>query len=58
MRCGASKKTIVRSSCRSFSKLAKRAPDARGGKPSKVKRSVGRPDNATAIVTALGPGIT
>ena len=30
----------------------------RGANPSKVKRSVGRPESAIAIVGALGPGIT
>ena len=57
-RCGASKKTIVRSSNLSFSNVANRAPAVRGGKPSNEKRSVGSPESATDMVTALGPGIT
>ncbi|CAB4944696.1 unannotated protein [freshwater metagenome] len=48
----------MRSSNRRASKVAWRAPSARGVKPSKVKRSVAKPDNAIAITGALGPGIT
>ena len=58
IRCGASKKIIVRSSCaRSLYHLL-RAPFVLGGKPSKQKRSVGNPESNSAEVTALGPGKT
>ena len=42
-----------------FSEFRKvlRAPDRGGGKPAKVKRSVGRPDEASAAIGADAPGI-
>ncbi|GAA3424697.1 hypothetical protein GCM10018953_18800 [Streptosporangium nondiastaticum] len=55
-RCGASKNTIVRSSAARAASLRARSPGLRGGKPSKQKRSLGRPDTARAVVTAEGPG--
>ena len=58
MRCGASKKIIVLSSNRRVSRWVSRAPELRGRKPSNVKRSVARPESASAIVGALGPGMT
>ena len=33
-----------------------RSPGLRGGKPSKQNRSLGRPETASAVVTADGPG--
>src|SRR2546430_13528162 len=56
MRCGDSKKTVVRGSV--ASPLSHRAfsPVRRGAKPSKQNRSHGRPDRASAVVTAEGPG--
>ena len=55
-RCGASKKTIVRGSAASAARALRRRPPLRGGNPSKVNRSLGRPDTASAVVTADGPG--
>ena len=49
---------MVRSSKRSDSRCDWRAPVLRERNPSKVKRSVARPERASAIVGALGPGIT
>ncbi len=37
--------------------MAARSPGLRGANPSNVNRSVGRPDTARAVSTALGPGI-
>ena len=47
---------MVRRSRSSSSKRVLRSPSLRGMKPSKVKRSVGRPDTASALSTADGPG--
>ncbi|CAB4669536.1 unannotated protein [freshwater metagenome] len=57
-RCGASNQTIVLSSWRKLEKNFSRAPAALGENPSNINLSVGNPDKAMAIVTALGPGIT
>ena len=56
VRCGASKKTIVRSSSRSESRRRARSPALRGRNPSKQNRSTGSPLTASAVSTALGPG--
>ena len=56
VRCGDSKKTIVRRSPRSSASIRRRSPGLRGGKPSKQKRSTGSPDTASAVSTADGPG--
>ena len=56
VRCGASKKTIVRSSVASAARRRPRSPALRGRKPSKQNRSTGRPLTASAVSTALGPG--
>ncbi len=58
MRCGASKKTRVRSSAASARSRVRRADPERGRNPSKQNRSQGSPDSASAVVTALGPGAT
>ena len=55
-RCGASNSTQVRRSACSSASRARRSPALRGRKPSKQKRSVGRPLTASAVVTADGPG--
>ena len=57
-RAGDSKKTIVRGSAASAASAPRRSPGLRGRKPSNVKRSVGRPETASAASTALGPGMT
>ncbi len=57
-RAGDSKNTMVRRSAAKPRSAPRRSPDFRGRKPSKVKRSVGSPDTASAASTALGPGIT
>src|SRR5450432_1668473 len=55
-RCGASKNTIVRGSRANSANRADRAPPRLGKNPSKQNRSTGSPDNASAVVTADGPG--
>ena len=57
-RRGDSKNTMVRRSSRRPASRRARSPALRGGNPSKQNRSVGRPDTATAAVTADGPGST
>ena len=52
----ASKKTWVRRSAASSAKRRARSPWPRGGNPSKLNRSVGSPETASAVVTADGPG--
>ena len=52
----ASKKTWVRRSPASSAKRLARSPWPRGGNPSKLNRSVGSPETASAVVTADGPG--
>ena len=56
MRCGASKNTSVRVSVASARSARARSPALRGRKPSKAKRSTGRPLSASAVSTADGPG--
>ena len=56
VRCGASKKTIVRSSAARAASRRPRSPALRGRKPSKQNRSTGSPLTASAVSTALGPG--
>jgi hypothetical protein len=56
IRCGASKKTSVRGSAASSRSRDRRPEPLRGRKPSKQNRSLGSPDSARAVVTALGPG--
>src|SRR6202042_764318 len=56
IRLAASKKTRVRGSAASSAKRRARSPAFAGGNPSKQNRSVGRPDTASAAVTADGPG--
>ena len=51
-----SKKTWVRRSPASSAKRLARSPCPRGGNPSKLNRSVGSPETASAVVTADGPG--
>ncbi len=53
-----SKKTMVRRSLASSANRRARSPLARGGNPSKQNRSLGRPETASAAVTADGPGST
>ena len=55
-RDGASKKTSVRRSPASSARRRIRSPGLRGRKPSNANRSVGSPDTASAVITALGPG--
>ena len=55
-RCGASNSTAVRRSATSACSRVRRSPALRGRKPSKQKRSLGRPLTASAVVTADGPG--
>ncbi len=57
-RWGASKKIMVRGSDARAASAAARSPALRGRKPSKQKRSVGRPETASAASVALGPGRT
>ena len=57
MREGASKNTSVRRSAASARSARERSPAFRGKNPSNVKRSVGSPATARAVMTALGPGI-
>ena len=56
VRWGASKNTIVRSSAASAASRRARSPALRGRKPSKQNRSTGRPETASAVSTADGPG--
>ncbi len=56
IRCGASKNTMVRGSADTAASVRDRSPALRGRKPSNVNRSVGSPDSASAVSTALGPG--
>ena len=56
MRCGASKKTIVRSSAARAASRRDRSPALRGRNPSKQNRSTGSPETASAVSTADGPG--
>ena len=39
-----------------FGEAPARSPGPRGGNPSKLNRSVGSPETASAVVTADGPG--
>ena len=55
VRCGASKKTIVRSSAASDASRRARSPALRGRNPSKQNRSLASPEMASAVVTAEGP---
>jgi hypothetical protein len=55
-RRGDSKNTWVRGSAASSASRRSRSPGLRGTKPSKQNRSVGRPETASAVVTADGPG--
>ncbi len=55
-RCGASKNTSVRCSSARAANARERSPARRGRNPSKQNRSTGRPDTASAVVTADGPG--
>ena len=56
VRCGASKKTSVRSSSATAASRRDRSPALRGRNPSKANRSTGSPDTASAVSTADGPG--
>ncbi len=56
MRCGASKKTSVRTSPASSATRARRSPSRAGRNPSKENLSVGRPAMLSAAVIAEGPG--
>ncbi|CAB4536215.1 unannotated protein [freshwater metagenome] len=58
MRCGDSKNTMVRVSPTNASKTLFRSASFRGANPSKVNRSVAKPDTASAAKTADGPGTT
>ncbi len=53
---GDSKNTCVRVSVASSANRRSRSPGLRGGYPSKQNLSVGRPQTASAVVTAEGPG--
>ena len=46
----------MRGSAASSPNRRARSPFLRGGNPSKQNRSVGRPETASAVVTADGPG--
>nr|BFE67724.1 hypothetical protein GCM10020092_010250 [Actinoplanes digitatis] len=46
----------MRGSAASSRSRERRPEPVRGRKPSKQNRSLGRPDSASAVVTALGPG--
>jgi len=54
---GDSKNTWVRVSAARSANRRSRSPALRGGNPSKQNLSVGRPETASAVVTADGPGI-
>ena len=55
-RRGDSSSTSVRRSVARTASRARRSPGPRGRKPSKTQRSDGRPETASAVVTADGPG--
>ena len=55
-RVGASKKTIVRGSAARARSVAPRSPGLRATKPSKVKRSVGSPDDRERRQHGARPG--
>ena len=46
----------MRVSAASSANLRARSPGLRGGNPSKLNLSVGRPETASAVTTADGPG--
>ncbi len=56
MRCGASYRTSVRDSAASSASRRRRAAARAGRKPSKQKRSQGRPEAESAAIAAEGPG--
>ena len=56
-RRGDSKKIRVRGSVASAPRNRSASPALRGTNPSKAKRSEGRPDSASAVRGAEGPGI-
>ncbi len=56
VRCGASKKTIVRCSAASSASRRDRSPALRGRKPSKQNRSTGRPGDGERGEHRGGPG--